>query len=551
MNTTAPTVRVLVVDDEPSLLDDYRIILDNAPSSGTKAKLAELEADLFRSDHAHAKLGDIALTACQQGADAIAAVSKSIKDDRPFAVAFLDLRMPPGLHGLETAEKIRAIDPNLYLVFVTAYSDVHSLDIAEQVPPADRIFFIHKPFHALEIQQLVNGLSARWRDERVSRRTKHTEPTGPSRQQFDPVTENLPAGLAVFDQNDRLISVNDEIRSYYGDASMTFRPGTSYAQFLDQIREGALDDTRLVRAETWLRSRLDWHRSPRGSIEQALQGGRTVSVLERKAADGRTFALHVDTSDLVARLREDSDREVLLELRQGIGECAASLNTHFTTVSKALTEAVKLLAPDGERSPETQAGIFALRQTQSLLNRMLEVAQRRTHVEAVVDVGDVVKRTLLDLKPLLGKTVKLDIKISDKLWPVALDIDLLRHALSELADNAIASERAGGLIRIRIENANSRSAEREEEGVLISVSDNGLGMRPEIRARALRPFFTTRRAEGRLGLGLAAVHSFVLQSSGNLKIESHEGLGTTVRLFFPKHGGAQSAQDAGSDVHST
>lgn len=426
MNASPSTIRVLVVDDEPSLLDDYRIILGNAQSDDTNAKLAELEADLFRSDHAQAKLGDVALTACQQGADAIAAVSKAVADHRPFAVAFLDLRMPPGLHGLETAAKIRTIDPYVYLVFVTAYSDVHPLSIVELIPPADRVFFIHKPFHAPEIQQLVNGLGTRWRDERVSLRATGADTSGPRLQQS----------------------------------------------------------------------------------------------------------------------------EALSELRHGLGVCAASLNADLTTISTALNRLVKQLETDAKRSPETEAGLSALSRSQSLLNRMLEVAQCRSHEPAVVDIGEVVRNMLPDLESRLEKSVKLEIEISSDLWPVSLDAGLLRCALSELAANAKEAERAGGLLRISVENARGMGSEREEEGVLISVSDTGTGMRSEIQARALRPFFTTRPAEGHLGLGLATVHSFVLQSSGDLKIESHEGRGTTVKLFFPLHGSGGSAPDAGNDARS-
>lgn len=426
MSATASTVRVLVVDDEPSLLDDYRIILGNAQSGGTNAKLAELESDLFRSDHAQAKLGDVALTACQQGADAIAAVSRAVAEHRPFAVAFLDLRMPPGLHGLETAAKIRSIDPYVYLVFVTAYSDVHPLSIVELIPPADRVFFIHKPFHASEIQQLVNGLSVRWRDERVSLRTRGTDTAGLPLQQ----------------------------------------------------------------------------------------------------------------------------PEALLELCQGLGDCAARLDADLTTVSTALNRLVRQLEADVKRSPETEAGLSALSRSQSLLNRLLAVARYRFHEPTVVDIGEILRNMLQDLESHLEQTVKLEIVISSDLWPVSLDAGLLRCALSELAANAKESERAGGLLRISVENAHGMQTEREEEGVLILVSDNGTGMRSDIRTRALRPFFTTRRAEGHLGLGLAAVHSFVLQSSGDLKIESHEGRGTTVKLFFPKHGGGGFAPDPGNNVRS-
>ncbi|QIG81814.1 GGDEF domain-containing response regulator [Sphingosinithalassobacter tenebrarum] len=98
-----------------------------------------------------------------QGLPAVDAVAASIESGERYAVAFIDVRMPPGIDGKETARRIRAIDPDINLVIVTGYSDFSPLDISRAAGPADKIFYIAKPFQAEEVMQTATALSARWR----------------------------------------------------------------------------------------------------------------------------------------------------------------------------------------------------------------------------------------------------------------------------------------------------------------------------------------------------------------------------------------------------
>jgi signal transduction histidine kinase len=102
---------------------------------------------------------------CQQGEQAVSAVKAAESEGRPFSVAFLDVRMPPGINGVETARAIRAIDPGLHIVFVTAFSDTDPRDISRIVPPVERLFYVAKPFQPQELQQFASALSHKWRAE--------------------------------------------------------------------------------------------------------------------------------------------------------------------------------------------------------------------------------------------------------------------------------------------------------------------------------------------------------------------------------------------------
>ncbi len=156
-------VRFLVVDDNQSVLESYRHVFAYATSRRTSG-LPKAQSDMAEPDPA-----DLDLVLCHQGDEAVEAVRVSIKEGQPFAAAFIDVRMPPGPDGVWTAEHIRALDPYIHIVMVTAYSDFDPEEIARRVPPAHRLLYIQKPFHAVEIRRFVWALRTKWHAERLSR----------------------------------------------------------------------------------------------------------------------------------------------------------------------------------------------------------------------------------------------------------------------------------------------------------------------------------------------------------------------------------------------
>jgi diguanylate cyclase (GGDEF)-like protein len=164
-------MRILIVDDEPAVHDSYRFCFSGGRDvpAETRDALDAMATDLFGAGEPDD--GDDAAFAfephyCHQGLDAVAAVERAIADDHPFAVAFIDIRMPPGIDGRETARRIRALDPDIHLVIVTGYSDFSPVEISKVAGPADKIFYIPKPFEVAEISQMALALCRRWQNDR-------------------------------------------------------------------------------------------------------------------------------------------------------------------------------------------------------------------------------------------------------------------------------------------------------------------------------------------------------------------------------------------------
>ena len=154
-------MRILIVDDEPAMHDSYRRCFARG---GRDADLAAMASELFGDD---APVGEewpeFELVHHVQGEGAVAEAERAVAEGRPFAVAFIDVRMPPGIDGRETARRIRAADARVNLCIVTGYSDFSPLEIARVAGPADKLFYIAKPFEVDEVRQTATALAERGR----------------------------------------------------------------------------------------------------------------------------------------------------------------------------------------------------------------------------------------------------------------------------------------------------------------------------------------------------------------------------------------------------
>ncbi|MBN1847343.1 MAG: response regulator [Deltaproteobacteria bacterium] len=146
-------LRILAIDDEQVMLDHYRDALALLNTAG------ESEYDF-----------DVVL--CKQGDEAVNVVKKAVDKGYPFAVAFLDLHLPPGPDGIWAGEQIRRLDPNINFVIVTGLLNVNPREISRRIPPEDKILYVQKPFHLQELRQFAAALGAKWKSEMMLQKAK-------------------------------------------------------------------------------------------------------------------------------------------------------------------------------------------------------------------------------------------------------------------------------------------------------------------------------------------------------------------------------------------
>jgi signal transduction histidine kinase len=152
--------RVLVIDDNRSIHDDFRKILSR--STGTAAALDATEEALFGRASDVVEQFQFELDSAYQGQEGVQLVKKALEAGLPYAMAFVDVRMPPGWDGVETTRKIWELDPNLQVVLCTAYSDYSWNEMFEKLGQRDGLLILKKPFDSVEAFQLAHALTEKW-----------------------------------------------------------------------------------------------------------------------------------------------------------------------------------------------------------------------------------------------------------------------------------------------------------------------------------------------------------------------------------------------------
>ena len=158
MNADFKLPRVLVADDEEMILDCYRMAFTGADTEALPMDLDGMEAELFDDTLPDTSFPRFEFASCGQGDEAVELCKQALEDGRAFDVVILDVSMPPGIDGVQAGRQIRAIDPEVIIIFVTGFSDMSGEDIAQQVPPRDRMRCLAKPVRFEHVVKLAAKL---------------------------------------------------------------------------------------------------------------------------------------------------------------------------------------------------------------------------------------------------------------------------------------------------------------------------------------------------------------------------------------------------------
>lgn len=240
-------IRILAVDDELMTLEVYREFL-SSDREGKKSisKIDALSQELFGSTATRAHGAGYDVTICRQGDEAVSAVEASITENDPFAIAFIDIRMPPGQDGIVTASRMRQIDPDIEIVIVTGFSDYDPKFISQKVPPAHKLLYLQKPIYPHEISQFAASLSAKWvmekkmqraqqqMEDRIRERTTALEKAnqelledmekrrqveqalGQSEEKYRNIVENISDYVCVHDLSGKILETNLNFKQQLG-----------------------------------------------------------------------------------------------------------------------------------------------------------------------------------------------------------------------------------------------------------------------------------------------------------------------------------------------
>lgn len=282
---------------------------------------------------------------------------------------------------------------------------------------------------------------------------------------------------------------------------------------------------------------------------------RAAEALKRGATDillkDRLSRLSPGVERALREVEERAERERLeAMLRQAqkmeaVGQLAGGLAHDFNNMLTIIIGYLQVLGADVAADPvaeeHVQLALKASRRAADLIRRLLMFSQRNPLEPKAFDLNDAVATASALLRSSLGETIQTDLELGDDLWPVFADPALFASALTNLAINARDAMPSGGRLTIRTANMRQRAGGAAAkldlapgDYVIVTVSDTGEGIAPDLLERVLEPFFTTKEVGKGTGLGLSMVYGFASQSGGQIQIESTPGAGASVTIYLPR-----------------
>lgn len=278
--------------------------------------------------------------------------------------------------------------------------------------------------------------------------------------------------------------------------------------------------------------------------------GVAIDVTARKLADARLQELNERLETRV--LEEVAERTRVEEaLRQSqkmeaVGQLTGGIAHDFNNMLATVIGPLDLLASRfGDMEPRAKRyldmAIDGATRAAQLTQRLLAFSRQQPLQPVSVDANRLVEGMRDLIAHSLGSDVRLTVKLADGLWRTHVDANQLENVVLNLAVNARDAMPGGGGLTIETENCDLDAGNAAEhpgvpagQYVLVTMSDTGCGMPPEVLARAFDPFYTTKKVGKGTGLGLSQVYGFVQQSKGHVSLQSTVGTGTVVRTYLPR-----------------
>jgi two-component system cell cycle sensor histidine kinase/response regulator CckA len=567
MNTppAKPGNRILIIDDNVSIQADFRKILGQDPDQDTALK--RTKALLFGESTAAAPHSGFVIDSAFQGQEGLAMVKQAAAEGNPYALAFVDVRMPPGWDGVETISHLWKCCPDIQVVICTAYSDYSWEEMIHKLGYSPNLVVLKKPFDNIEVLQLAHALTEKWHlnrkvqtqlndlDTLVRQRTSELETANAhlkleiasrikaeevlrlSEERFSKAFHATPIPLAIQSLHPEIIiDVNEAFLAMLGGE----RP---HVVGRTPVELGLWADPQLAE---FVRQTLQKNSSARNHACQL----RTLSGEERQVLlSVEPFELGSGPHWLL--ILQDITKQMKLESQlrhsqkmEAVGQLAAGVAHDFNNILTVIHGNASLLQEQLRQDPSCAESLnditIAAERAARLVRQLLAFSRKQVLKPEVLNLGQVIDNLEEMLKRLLGDHITFEVKAAPDLPPVHADLGMMEQVILNLSVNARDAMPKGGKLTVGIDavtitndDVQKNSEIRPGQHVCLSVSDTGCGIAPELLPRIFDPFFTTKEIGKGTGLGLATVYGIVKQHNGWVDVQSAANKGTTFRIFLP------------------
>jgi PAS domain S-box-containing protein len=503
--------RVLIVDDQRAIHDDFRKLLEAAPASASAA----LEQTILGESPLASV--DYEIESAYQGEAGLEAVRHARTSGRPFALAIVDARMPPGWDGLLTVEKIFEADAEIQGVICTAYSDTRWHDLQRRFGVSDRLIILKKPFDPAEACQLVAAMTEKWnlalkRRQAMQALLAARETARESEKRFRLIANTAPVMIWMSDVDHKWTFVNQRWLNFTGRALEATLGhhwiDNVHPDDIERVRETytkAFERRESFQTEYQLRRHDGEFRCiastgvPRFDLDGSFAGfiGSALDITERKRAEEVLSTL----SQRLIDAQEGERTRLARELHDDINQRLGLLVWHLDHLAK---ESAALPAHLTEQIACVREEVVALGQDVQALSHRLHPARLvlGLEVSAAALCREVIHQQ------------DMEINFQAEAIPASLSPRLslcLYRILQEGLQNVI---KHSGVRRADV------SLCRRVDQIELIVRDAGKG-------------FDVDDAPLKAGLGLTSMQERLKAVDGQMSVDSTPGLGTTIRALVP------------------
>jgi PAS domain S-box-containing protein len=552
--------RILIIDDKQSIHDDFRKILASPQESGFEMAGAELfgrEAEL--NDQA-----SFDLDSAFQGQEGLALVQRAVEEGRPYALAFVDIRMPPGCDGIETTSRLWKVDPDLQIVICTAYSDHSWQAIIKRLGNRDSLVILKKPFDAIEILQLANALTKKWLltgqsklrftelEARVAERTIELRAANQKllqevieskriQEQMHLQSSALSAAanaIIITDCKGKIEWVNPaftKLTGYTADEAVGSSPRV--------LKSGKHPPVFYSNLWATVATGNVWHGEV---INKHKNGGlytQDMTITPVRGTDGK-IAHFVAIQQDITEQRQLENRLRQAQKMEAIGTLAGGIAHDFNNILAAISGYSSLLQQDTEGNAAAQEDVGeilkAANRASDLVKQILSFSRQREQKREVIRLDNIIAGAAKFLRASLPASIEIQISLDTNAPAVLADPTQIYQVTLNLATNALhAMEGMPGHLNIKLDpftpSQQFIQAHPEFSPVQyarLTVADTGHGMDADTLKRIFEPFFTTKPVGKGTGLGLSVVHGIVQSHEGIITVESQLGHGATFFIYL-------------------
>ncbi len=375
------------------------------------------------------------------------------------------------------------------------------------------------------------------------------------RAQFLNAIESIADGYALWDSDDRLIMCNNHYMRASGQKASPPQAGISFTSFMNDVRDAnAAHES--PQDDDWIDRAIVNHNAKTAMTSQHIATGeRWFEILNHNLADGSKLSI---TRDITAQKELEQQLQRSQKLK-AVGQLTGGIAHDFNNLLQVILGNIELIVeqaePNGKIHEQARIAQSASERGADLIRRLMAFSRQQTLQpkafdinEMVNDMGEIIKRTL-------GKDIEFRTQLGSDLSQVYLDRGQTEAAFLNLAVNARDAMPRGGSLFVETREVMFGEEDLGEHFellpgryVLLTITDTGSGMPPDVLARAFEPFFTTKTVGKGTGLGLSMIYGFLKQSGGDVKIYSEIGEGTVVKLYLPITDSTQPAEDKQLDA---